>query len=283
MTLRARHYVLSAGAINTPALLLRSAAPDPHGLLGRRTFLHPTVISAAEYDTPIRGHAGAPQSRYSDHFLEQGPSDGPIGFKLEVPPLHPVLVATTLQGIGSAHAQLMKSFDRIGVMLALLRDGFHPEAAGGRVELRGDGSPLLDYPLGDYLWEGVRRAWLAMAETQFASGARMAMPVHEHAQPCGSWSEAKAAIDALPLRPLLARIVSAHVMGGCAMAGDATRGVTDGHGRHFQLRNVSVADGSLFPTSIGANPQESIYAIVARNTAALMAQLGAGNGSAVGR
>ena len=37
--IRARHVVLSGGAINTPALLLRSGAPDPHGRLGARTFL----------------------------------------------------------------------------------------------------------------------------------------------------------------------------------------------------------------------------------------------------
>ena len=30
ITLRARHYVLAAGAIGSPAVLLRSAAPDPH-------------------------------------------------------------------------------------------------------------------------------------------------------------------------------------------------------------------------------------------------------------
>jgi choline dehydrogenase-like flavoprotein len=35
-------------------------------------------------------------------------------------------------------------------------------------------------------------------------------------------------------------------------------------GRHHHLENLYVADGSLFPTSIGANPQLSIYAVVAR-------------------
>jgi len=33
-------------------------------------------------------------------------------------------------------------------------------------------------------------------------------------------------------------------------------------GRHWQLDNLSVHDGSLFPTSIGANPQLSIYGLV---------------------
>ncbi|MDO2018903.1 GMC family oxidoreductase N-terminal domain-containing protein, partial [Escherichia coli] len=37
---RARHYVLSGGGINTPAILLRSKAPDPSQRVGKRTFLH---------------------------------------------------------------------------------------------------------------------------------------------------------------------------------------------------------------------------------------------------
>jgi choline dehydrogenase-like flavoprotein len=52
------------------------------------------------------------------------------------------------------------------------------------------------------------------------------------------------------------------VMGGCAMASDPSRGVVGADGRHWQLENLSVHDGSLFPTSIGANPQLSIYGIV---------------------
>ena len=54
-------------------------------------------------------------------------------------------------------------------------------------------------------------------------------------------------------------------MGGCGMAdGDQHRGVTGPDGRYRGLANVSVHDGSLFPTSVGANPQLSIYGITAR-------------------
>ena len=40
-------------------------------------------------------------------------------------------------------------------------------------------------------------------------------------------------------------------------------------GRHHQLENLSVLDGSVFPTSIGANPQLSIYGLAARNASRL--------------
>lgn len=258
----ARHYVVAGGAINSPALLLRSGTPDPHDRLGRRTFLHPVVISAAVFDQKVEAWNGAPQTIYSDHFLETAPIDGPIGYKLEAPPLHPVIFASTLPGYGRAQAELLAQFPHTHALLALLRDGFHEQSPGGRVSLRSDGTPLLDYPLNDFVMDGARRALLSMAEIQFAAGAQSVLPVHELAQRHRSWAEAKAAIAALPMKPLLTRVVSAHVMGGCAMAGDEKLGVVRPDGVHWQLDNLSVHDGSLFPTSIGANPQLSIYGLV---------------------
>jgi choline dehydrogenase-like flavoprotein len=98
-------------------------------------------------------------------------------------------------------------------------------------------------------------------------------PVHELGEGYTSWRAAEAAIERLPLRPLLARVVSAHVMGGCAMADDRHRGVVDARGRHFGVENLSVHDGSVFPTSLGANPQLSIYALAARNASLLAHEL----------
>lgn len=272
----ARHYVVAGGAINSPALLLRSGLPDPYDRLGQRSFLHPVVISAAVFDQRVEGWSGAPQTIYSDHFLGIDPIDGPIGFKLEAPPLHPVIFATTLAGFGLEQARLMQLFARAHAQLALLRDGFHAQSPGGRVRLRGDGSPLLDYPLTDFVMDGARRALLAMAEIQFAAGAREVIPVHEAARSYRSWDEAKHEIAALPMRPLLTRVVSAHVMGGCGLAGDEKLGVVRPDGVHWQVENLSVHDGSIFPTSIGANPQLSIYGIVNRLASALAQRLGGG-------
>ena len=261
---RARTFIAAGGAIGTPALLLRSGAPDPHGILGQRTFLHPTVVSAALMPERIDGYAGAPQTIYSDHFLETQPIDGPLGFKLEAPPLHPVLTAIMLPEDGEAHARWMQDFPRVHVLIALLRDGFHPESQGGAVRLRDDGTPLLDYPLLPQFWEGARRALRAMAQIQFAAGAKVVMPVHAQGASFTSFAAAGAAIDDFALQPLVTPVVSAHVMGGAPLGPDPGRAVVGSTGRHHQLENLYVFDGSLFPTSIGANPQLSIYGIVAR-------------------
>ena len=273
ITVRARHYVLAAGAIGSPAVLLRSRAPDPHRNLGARTFLHPVVLSAALMPEPVNGLRGAPQTVYSDHFLHTAPIDGPLGYKLEAPPLHPVLFGMTVQGFGKAHAELMRRFAHTQVLLALVRDGFHPESDGGRVGLRSDGSPVLAYPLRPVFWDAAKRALLSMAEIQFAAGAKQVVPVHEQGVLHSSWAEAREAIPRLAFEPLAARVVSAHVMGGCGMAATAEQGVVDANGRHWQLENLSVHDGSVFPTSIGANPQLSIYGLTARNASRLAAAL----------
>ena len=159
------------------------------------------------------------------------------------------------------------------VLIALLRDGFHPDSQGGTVRLRDDGTPQLDYPLLPVLWDGARRALRSMAEIQFAAGAQTVMPVHAQGAAFTNFSDARAAIDAFALQPLVTPVVSAHVMGGAPLGPDPKRAVVASSGRHHQVENLYVFDGSLFPTSIGANPQLSIYGIVARLATALAQDL----------
>ncbi|WP_337880030.1 GMC family oxidoreductase [Rheinheimera sp.] len=270
----ARHFILSAGAIGSPALLLRSEAPDPYRQLGKRTCLHPSLISGALYDEPIFGHSGAPQSVYSDQFV--WPEDDQMGFKLEAAPVHPVLMASKLIGHAESHAALMRQFNQLQVCIALLRDGFHPDSQGGEVRLDNAGEPLLHYPLTPYLWQGARRALLAMAELQFAAGAKAVLPMHQQAQHYHSWAQAKAAIAGLQLAPYQSILASAHVMGGCGMSTDPAKGVVRPDGGHHQLHNLSVLDGSILPSSLGANPQLSIFALTLWQLEQLHHQLAAG-------
>ncbi|MDI1259475.1 GMC family oxidoreductase [Aquabacterium sp.] len=273
MHITAKHYVVSGGAINSPALLKRSKAPDPHDLLGKRTFVHPVAFSSAVFEQKIEGWAGAPQSIYSDHFLYTQAIDGPIGYKLEATPIHPGLTSKLLGGMGATLAERFKHYPNTQMMLALVRDGFHADASGGEVFLKLDGSPVLHYPLTDYVLDGFRRAFLSMAEIQFAAGAKSVLPLHEQATHYTSWAEAKAGIEKLDMKSQLTGAGSAHIMGGCRMGGTEQQGVVKPDGVHWQIKNLSVHDGSVFPTSIGANPQLSIYGIVNRMATQLAKRL----------
>src|SRR5688572_18457988 len=61
LTVKAKVIAVCGGAINSPALLLRSGL-DGGGRVGRRTFLHPTMVSIGLFEQPIEGYSGAPQS-----------------------------------------------------------------------------------------------------------------------------------------------------------------------------------------------------------------------------
>lgn len=270
---QAKHYILAGGAINTPAILLRSHAPDPYSLCGKRSFLHIANFSIAHYQQPIMPFYGAPQTTYTDQFQWDDGVTGHMSYKLEAAPLQPAFGASLLTGHGVQHAKLMHNLPHTNALHSLLRDGFHPQSTGGTVTLRSDGSPSLDYPITHYVWDGLRRAFLSMAQIQLASGAHSVLPLHADAHLVHTETEAKQLIEQLPMQAYRLRLGSAHAMGGCAMSENIQRGLVNSQGLHHHLSNLSVHDASVFPTSIGANPQLSIYAISAKFTDQLIQHL----------
>ena len=118
----------------------------------------------------------------------------------------------------------------------------------------------LRYPLPSALREAAVDAIKNMARLQLAAGAREVVTLHE--DPLTIRSEADLArIDAAPFGPNRHTLFSAHQMGGAPMGEDPTRSVVSSRGRHHQIENLWVTDGSVFPASLGVNPQLSIYAV----------------------
>jgi len=261
---KAKHFVLSAGAIGSPSILLRSKIPDPNNLIGKRTFLHPTIGSAALMPQIVDGFQGAPQSVYSDEFLWRDGVQGEVGYKLEIPPIHPLLSSTLMPGFGPEHRDLMNQFRHFQVIIALLRDGFNPEDNGGEVQLNSDGYPMLDYQLSKPFWRAARHSMAAMAEIQFAAGAKQVMPVHQQGSLAYNFKSYQQKLLKLPFEALQLNIFSAHVMGGCAMGSEPDNAVVDDLGNAYQMENLSVIDGSMLPTSLGVNPQLTLYALARR-------------------
>jgi choline dehydrogenase-like flavoprotein len=257
--IRPKVAAVCGGAINSPGLLLRSGL-EGGGRVGKRLFLHPTMVTTAVFEEPVEAYAGAPQSVHSHHFAERGP--GKVGFFMEVPPVHPLLAATTLSGFGVSHEELMAQLPYTQASIALSIDGLLPEEEGGTVGLRthGFGRYRIDYPLTEPLWESFRASVREMARIQFAAGAKRVTTLH--AEPINLESEADLPkLDAAPWEKLRLRVVTAHQMGGCAMGKDPATSVVDSKLRYHNLDNLFVVDGSVFPTSLGVNPQLSIYGL----------------------
>jgi cholesterol oxidase len=68
--------------------------------------------------------------------------------------------------------------------------------------------------------------------------------------PKGSWFEV-----------LMDAPTTAHILGGCVMANSTSEGVVNHEGRVFGYQGLYVADGSVLPVNLNANPALTITAL----------------------
>ena len=59
-------------------------------------------------------------------------------------------------------------------------------------------------------------------------------------------------------------VITTHPLGGCPMGDTENDGVVDHKGQVFNYPNLYIADGSIIPTAIGANPSKTIAALAER-------------------
>ncbi len=269
IVLRPELCVLAAGALNGPALLLRSGL-NRNGQVGKRTFLHPVVAMVGLHDEPIEGFYGAPQTVASHHFADRGER---MGYFFESAPLHPMLAALAMNAFGQAHRDAMLKLAQTSVVIGLCVDGFDRAEAAGTVTLRGDGMPKLDYPFSARLAEAARSAQVDMARILLASGANEVRSLHDVPVVLHGEKDLPA-LAAAPFAANRLSVFTAHQMGGCAMGRDPASSVVRSDLRHHELTNLFVVDGSVFPTSLGVNPQLSIYGVAGLAAPHVLAALG---------
>lgn len=257
VTVRARTFVLAAGAINTPRLLQRSAIPDHYKIVGRRTWIHPTLATAGHFDRRIEPYFGAPQTVGSRHFAVR---PGKMGYFIETPPGQPMLAGLAHSGFGPGHRQAMKELPNTAVLIGLVIDGFLDEEHGGTVAERAGGRLSFSYERGAALSEAMREAMKTMARVHLAAGAREVVTFHEPPLRIRKESDLSA-IDAASVAPNRCALFTAHPMGGAPMGEDPGIAVVDSRLKHHLIDNLYVMDGSVFPTSLGVNPMISILGV----------------------
>ena len=248
--------IVAAGAIETPALLQRSGLGG--GGVGRFLRLHPTTGLYGFYDQEMYGAGGIPLSAACDEFLRIDYAG--YGALIECPPLHPGLAAAAIPGFGTAHHETMLRFPNIGTLIVLIRDGARRGESDGDVRARRDGSIAVRYRLNRTDAAHLETGLVAAARLHFAAGAREVLS--SHSQPVRIYSPDDASkLRGRPMRANDIALASAHVNGTCRMGTDRRTAGTDTHGERFGAPGVFVADGSLLPTALGVNPQETIAAL----------------------
>ncbi len=259
--------VCAGGAVNSPALLLRSGFGDRLPVLGRYLSLHPALILVGEHEQPISNFNGHPKSYYCDEFWERE------RFLLETCFYFPFVTAKNLIGFGAEHSELMRAFPRLQMILVLALD---PALPSNRVRLDRSGEPVVDYTLTPQVLDSLHASMVASAKVFFAAGARR---VHAPAGSCFfiDAADADRVAELIPrenVKPGKISITSAHLMGGCRMGRDATDSVTDSWGRVHGVPWLFVADSSLFPQCSEVNPYLTVMALADRVAEGITTRIG---------
>jgi choline dehydrogenase-like flavoprotein len=234
---------LCAGALGTPQILQRNELCGGSGELGRNLHVHPGQPAAALFEEEIRYWDGVTQGYFvhmEDAILETF-TGTPELFWASLP-------------LGQMNLRKLKHAASAGCMIR--------DRAQGSVRFQGDGRlPDIAYELADsdrtLFIKGARE----MARIYFAAGAHTVWPLmNPTMEPSRSLDEALAQLpDDLPAQKL--NPYGSHPQGTCRMSADARRGVCKPTGETHEVQNLFVADGSLFPTALGVNPQITILAL----------------------
>jgi choline dehydrogenase-like flavoprotein len=246
LRVRAGAVCLSGSAVGSAQLALASELPDPSGKLGRTLRLHPGAAVAGLFDDPVEGWWGIPQSW---ECTEQLRFDDELRRAWIITAFaHPVGMAAMLPGFGADHRRLMRLYPRLAVFAAMLHD-----QSAGTVSLK-RGRPSIKYELNPSDQRALLHGIASAAQLLFAAGARKVYVPFAETMELNSPSEI-GRILAHGYRPLDPLLTAVHPMGTLPLGQ-----VVDERGRWRGVSSLWVADGSLFPTSLGGPPQLTIYA-----------------------
>lgn len=247
---RARH-VVAGYSVETPRLLLNSACPlfpqglaNGSGLVGRCLMVHSNHGVWGTFEEEIRCYKGPPVMAITEHWnYTDGGKDFPGGYQFgSQGPLPRAWAQQLAAGRGLWGMELRREMTRYNHLAGVKMVGEVEPREQNRVELADERDRLgLPIPRVTFSWSEadrrlIRHAAGFMRQTLEAAGGR------------DVWEEAD----------------TAHLMGGCRMGADPAESVVDADGRSWEIPNLWVCDGSLFPTGGGVNPSLTIQALACR-------------------
>ena len=256
VTVRAKAVALAAGAIHTPAIMVRSGMDG--GQVGKNLMLHPVLITWGIFDEEVRPWEGTLGATFSDEFLDMGEG---YGIKYEQAATPPSILAIFAPWRGSREsAELMQSLRYTGGYGGLQR-----ARDGGEVVVGADGLPTPRWELSDFDRDVMRRGLDGAAKILEAGGARRIYSSHagwvsyEPGRNGGHESLLEAA-DRCGWGPAQVTLGSFHLMGTARMGSSPESSVCNPDGEAWDVKGLYVVDGALLPTGLGVNPMVTIEA-----------------------
>jgi choline dehydrogenase-like flavoprotein len=247
----AQVVVVSCGAIHTPAFLLKNKLANKSGQVGKNLKLHLCARAVGLFDELIDGQHGVCQNLGIDDYLDQG-------IMLEATFTCPGSQIPGTPGVGQEFWDIAKQYRHmasLGIMIS--------EKSVGRVRADGDGNPLVTFSISQEDAETLHKAMIISDRIMFAAGAKKVVNGAFHIPVVNSAPE----LDILArakVKPSDFLMMAFHPQGTCRMGVNPKKSVVKPTGETHDLKNLYIADASVFPSSLGVNPQETIWAIVTK-------------------
>ena len=235
---KAKKFILSAGALSSPLTVKNSFGIEPEGLC-----LHPSSYVLGVFDSDISGWLGIPITLISDEFLKE---DG--GFILLPYFMHPATFSLAVGGFGSEHSDIMKKYKNIACVSFIV----HDESSG---KVIGEGPISFKYSFSKRTFDDVKNAILKSSEILFEAGAKEVILPHIFSiKRAKGLSEVKRFVE--NISPYDIPFISVHPQATLSWVK-----YLDEEGRLKGFENLWVADASAFPSSCGVPPQVSVMSI----------------------
>lgn len=230
MRLTARLFVLAAGALATPEILLRSRLANRSGLVGRRLMRHAIDLYALTM-APRYRHAGeSKELGLNDYYGPPGEILGTVQAFGMPPPLAYLRNQpgrNLWRALGPVAHGIHQVFGHAPIVASILADtaDMDNRVEAGRIHYR---LPAADGGRRRLLRQRVRKAFRRQG--------------------------------AIPVFGTSDRAALGHVCGTVVSGTDGTTSVLTAHNRAHDVDNLYVVDASFFPTSGGVNPALTVMA-----------------------
>lgn len=246
---RAKSYILSAGAIYSPSLLIKSKLGLKH--TGNFLTIHPTTKVLAHFEDKLCSWRGIPQAYYTDHLKNEGITLEGVFLPLDV--------------IGAAlpdympFGEIIENYDHMAAFGSLIHDSHH-----GRVRY----FPLIGtkafYSLNDQDIEKFKKAILFMAKVYLKAGATKVYTFINKGNNVIRSERDLETFANTKFKNTDIEGMAFHPLGTCRMGHNKSDSVVDQNYKVHGLENLYVCDGSVVPTSLGVNPQITIMTFANR-------------------
>lgn len=247
--IQADRVLVAAGAINSPMLLQRQDLANSSRQVGKNLRVHPTSAVLARFEEDVRLWSGVTQGYFAYH-----PDDPEILLETFSTTADLFLSQVARVGVDDA-GDFLRNFRHLAACGLLIRD-----SSSGQVQPGEGHAAKISYRINKKDINKITAGLHTIAEMFHSAGSRAIMPMVHGTRFFPSLNSAQEQIRKTT-SPGDFFLYSSHPMGTIRAGADKNRAVvrpTDG--QTYDIEALHVIDSSLFPTSMGANPQVTIMA-----------------------